>query len=150
MSTIKPKIGICPDCDNGIEVPLIAGHCQSHYWSRRREKNAHNIKPEKKVQKPIARRSKKRTIEELQYNSDRIIFLAKPENQICPITKQQTTEVHHQKGRIGKLLLDQRFWIALSTEGHRQVELNPEWAKENGFSLSRLENDNEDGDFFPW
>ena len=136
---IKPKTGICVDCESGIIVPLIAKRCEFHYKKHRAEVNAEkNAGKEKKVQKPIARRSKKRTIEELQYNADVKVYLGKPENQICPITKQKTTEVHHKKGRIGKLLLDQRFWIALSTEGHRQVELNPEWAKENGFSLDRL------------
>jgi len=52
--------------------------------------------------------------------------------------KTETTDIHHKKGRIGKLYLETTFWIALSREGHRMVEENPEWAKEQGYSLDRL------------
>lgn len=72
------------------------------------------------------------------YLKKRIEFLEKPENKICPITGTRTTDVHHKKGRVGSLYLDERFWIALSRAGHKQVEENPEWAKENGYSLNRL------------
>jgi len=94
-----------------------------------------------KVLKKIAPISEKRKVENLKYQSQRIIFLGKPENKICPITKKPTTDIHHSKGRIGSLFLDERYWIALSREGHKRVEENPEWAKENGFSLNRLSNE---------
>lgn len=99
----------------------------------------------KSLYKPIKRFSKKRQIQELQYQSDRIIFLSKPENKICPITGQPTTEIHHVLKRRGfadewarlnniPLLLDQRFWLALSREAHEKVENNPKWAYEKGYS----------------
>ena len=94
-----------------------------------------------KPQKPIKKVSEKRSVENLQYSADRIVFLGKPENKICPITKKPTTDIHHKRGRIGSLLLDQRYWVALSREGHKYVEENPEWAKMNGFSLNRLSNE---------
>jgi len=97
--------------------------------------------PLPKPTKKINARSKKRKIQELQYSADRIVFLSKPENRICPVTKQRATEVHHKKGRIGELLLDQRYWLGVSAEGHRQIEENPDWAKEMGYSLNRLSND---------
>ena len=90
---------------------------------------------------PIPKVSKKRQIENAKYSVLRIEFLGKIENRICPITKQPTTDIHHKKGRIGSLLLDTRYWIALSREGHKFVEENPEWAKENGYSLNRLTNE---------
>jgi len=95
------------------------------------------------VQKPkkpyiIPKVSEKRKIDNLKYSAQRIVFLGKPENKICPITGWPTTEIHHKKGRIGELFLDERYWIALSREGHQYVEENPEWAKENGYSLDRL------------
>lgn len=93
------------------------------------------------VKKPINKISYRKKLEDVIYKSERIKFLMLPENKICPITKQPTTDVHHKKGRIGKLYLDQRFWIALSRIGHKFVEENPIWAKENGYSLSRLAND---------
>ena len=85
--------------------------------------------------------SKKRKVEQLQYQVLRTEFLSKPENKICPITGQPTTDIHHKKGRIGSLFLNTEFWIALSREGHKFVEENPEWSKANGYSLNRLSND---------
>jgi len=92
----------------------------------------------KSIYKPIKKVSDKRKIENAKYLVLRIEFLGKPENQKCPINGKPTTDVHHMKGRIGDLLLDTRYWVALSREGHKFVEENPEWAKENGYSLNRL------------
>lgn len=91
--------------------------------------------------KPIKKVSDKKALQDIIYKSERIKFLMLPENKICPITKQTTTDVHHKKGRLGDLYLDKRYWVALSREGHKYVEEHPEWAKENGYSLSRLSND---------
>lgn len=88
--------------------------------------------------KSIPKVSDKRKVENLKYLAQRIVFLGKKENQICPITKTPTTDVHHKKGRTGSLYLDETYWVALSREGHKFVEENPEWAKENGYSLNRL------------
>ena len=88
--------------------------------------------------KPIPKVSKKRQIKNLQYSVLRTEFLGKKENQICPITGKPTTDIHHKKGRVGELFLDTKYWVALSREGHRFVEENPEWAKEKGYSLNRL------------
>lgn len=91
-----------------------------------------------KAMKPIPKVSDKRKIENAKYSVLRIEFLGKPENKICPITGWPTTDIHHKKGRVGDLFLDTKYWIALSREGHQHVEDNPEWAKENGYSLDRL------------
>jgi hypothetical protein len=42
------------------------------------------------------------------------------------------------KGRIGDLLTDRRYMLPVSDRGHKKIELNPDWAKEMGYSLSRL------------
>lgn len=102
--------------------------------------------------KPIRKISKKQSILNAKYLVVNKEFLSKPENKICPVTGQQTTEVHHKKGRVGfaddwarenniPLLLDVRFFLAVSRKGHRQIEENPEWAKEMGYSVSRLTNE---------
>ncbi len=85
--------------------------------------------------KRIMPRSEKRSKEERAYLTLREVFL---KDKICPITGQQATEIHHKKGRIGKLLCDIKYWLAVSREGHIKIENNPEWAKEQGYSLSRL------------
>jgi hypothetical protein len=90
---------------------------------------------------PIPKVSKKRQIENAKYSVLRIEFLGKKENQICPITKKPTTDIHHKKGRVGSLFLDENYWVALSREGHKFVEENPEWARKNGYSLDRLTNE---------
>lgn len=107
-------------------------------------------KPPNLKLKPLYKKPKKfsdkRQVQELQYLADRIIFLSKPENKICPITNQPTTEIHHVRKRRGfadeyarlnniPLLLDQRFWLAISREGHQQIEDNPSWAYEKGYSI---------------
>lgn len=91
--------------------------------------------------KRINKRSSKRIEQENQYKIIRKVFLSRAANQLCPITGKKATTIHHKKGRIGNLLNDTRYWVALSMEGHKFVEENPEWAKENGYSLSRLTND---------
>ena len=36
------------------------------------------------------------------------------------------------------LLLDERFWVPVSREGHIEIENRPSWAKKMGFSEDRL------------
>lgn len=89
---------------------------------------------EKKSSKKIKPRSTKRAAEERIYNKNAPIFLA---GKICPITKEPATQVHHKKGRIGPLLNDMRYWLAVSAEGHDRIERNPEWAYKMGYSFKR-------------
>lgn len=42
-------------------------------------------------------------------------------------------EVHHTRGRAGSLLRDQRFWMAVSKQGHRWIHENVEAAQRLGF-----------------
>lgn len=49
-----------------------------------------------------------------------------------------TNQTHHCKRNIGSLLLDQRFWLAVSTEGHDLCErVAPMQCRMLGFNLSR-------------
>ncbi len=59
----------------------------------------------------------------------------------CPIYPNLPVEdVHHMRGKTGELYLDTRYWLAVSRKGHIKIENNPSWARRNGWSLSRLEN----------
>lgn len=92
----------------------------------------------------IAYRSKKRTSEERQYAKDRRVFLQEHPNccaRIPGICTIKATEVHHSKGRIGDLLLDQRFWKNLCHECHVWVENNPEAAADLNLIINRLTNE---------
>jgi len=109
-------------------------------------------KPEKtlpKEKKPINKVSAKRKEENAEYKPLREQFLYF--NKVCPITGGKTEDIHHKMGRIGfaddfareeniPLLLDERFWLAVSREGHIKIENNPEWAYEQGYSVKRNTN----------
>ena len=146
-TTIKQKLGICTDCNDGKQKPLTAKRCLFHYQKFRAEQNAwkkekraemNGFLNEKKKPKQIPKMSKKRQQESREYTIKRLQFLAQPENLKCPITGEIATEIHHMRGRIGSLLLDTRYWLAVSRKGHRKIEENPEWAKENNYSLNRI------------
>ena len=133
--SFKLKICADKDCNNEFkQYNSLAKYCSPKCQNKNRKPNLQL----KSLYKPIKQVSDKRKVENAKYLVLRIEFLGKPENQKCPITGKPTTDVHHMKGRIGGLLLDTRYWVALSREGHRFVEENPEWAKENGYSLNRL------------
>ena len=133
---IKAKEGVCVVC-NCKRLIYSKKKCQSCYWSDNKKKNEGKQKTIKEF-KPIPKISQKRKIENAKYIVLRIEFLGKKENSICPVTGKKTTEIHHKKGRVGSLFLDIRYWLAVSREGHKKIEENPEWAKKEGYSLSRL------------
>lgn len=95
-------------------------------------------KPEKKEKKKsrIRKFSKKRAKENKDYSLNRKEFLE--ENPYCKVCGKIATTVHHKKGRIGGLLNDKRYFLPACDECHTKIELNPDWAKENGYSESRL------------
>ena len=136
MGLIKAKEGVCVCCKRKRLI-YSRKMCQSCYWSDNKKKNEGKQKTIKEF-KPIPKISKKKKIENLKYQVLRTEFLGKKENQVCPITGKKTTEIHHKKGRVGSLFLDIRYWLAVSREGHKKIEENPEWAKKEGYSLSRL------------
>lgn len=123
---------------------LAGGYClyhQDHRTDAAYLRKQAAIKEKKLSFQPvkIPRRSKKRLAEEAQYSKDRREFLDRPENMFCAVFPwKRATQVHHKMGRIGPLLLDQRYWLAVSDEGHKKIEANPAWARENNFSLDRL------------
>lgn len=88
---------------------------------------------------PIKKVSNKRKVENKEYTKLRKAFL---ESSIyCQVKgcKKLATEVHHKKGRIGKLLTDISYFLGVCRECHNKIELEPLWAKENGYSLNRLD-----------
>lgn len=86
----------------------------------------------------IRKLSTKRAQQNREYIKVRYLFLI--ENPICQIEGCgcEATEVHHKKGRIGKLLTDVRYFLAVCRSHHNYIELHPEESKEKGYSLSRL------------
>ena len=53
------------------------------------------------------------------------------------ICTTHSTDVHHMKGRIGPLLTDTKFFLAVCRSCHTWIEEHPKEAKELGYSISR-------------
>lgn len=92
---------------------------------------------EKKKYKRIRPRTVKRAAQERKYLIRVKVFLML--NKKCAVfPNQPSNQVHHKKGRIGDLLLDEKYWLAVSQDGHDKINNNSAWAEENGFTVSRL------------
>lgn len=130
-STIKTKIGQCPECSPGVEKPLISGKCQYHYWQGKK-------KPLPKPTKPIRPRSKKRERQEIKYRNARKKYLE--QHLVCEFPGCGCTDVtlHHMRGRIGSLLHDKRYFKALCWPHHEWAERHPKEAKQMRLSLNRV------------
>ncbi len=96
------------------------------------------INPEKVKPQGINRVSKKKSKEVAEYAVKRKNFLAKY-NRCAVYPRLMATQVHHKKGRLGSLFLDENFWLAVSALGHKWIEEHPEEAYKKGYSLLRLE-----------
>ena len=93
------------------------------------------IKPKLAKRKPIRKVSKDMSKKLSEYSRFKKEFI---KDKTCPIYPHlKVTDIHHKAGRAGSFLLDTNFWLAVSRKGHMKIELNPIWAKENGYSLPR-------------
>ena len=155
MSTIKPhKEGCCHICRQSGDrsnKPLIGNLCYTsapfHYQKHQEKKGLSQIqryqqKQKEKERKPIAKHSPKRAKEEREYSKEAKAFkLANPD---CAARLKgctgATEDVHHMKGKIGDLLLDQHYWLPACRHCHDWIEKNSKKAKILGLSVSRLEN----------
>jgi hypothetical protein len=101
-------------------------------------KDGSSPKDSKGFPKPIRPRSPKRAAEEREYLRRREKYLLM--HPTCQVEgcKAPATEVHHRGGRVGKLLINVMYFLGTCRDHHIQIELNPEWAKEQGYSINRL------------
>ena len=95
------------------------------------------------IEKPksISPVSEKRRGEMSTYSKLREAFLVvKPhcEAKLVGCTVK-STDVHHMAGRTGENYLKVGTWLAVCRTCHSFIEINPEQAKELGFSQSRLD-----------
>ena len=122
----------CKNCKNKFEPRyFLQKFCMDSDECIKAFANWSKVETVKRVNKESPKRSK----ENKSYLVLRELFL---KDKICPITGEPATEIHHKKGRIGELLCDVKYWLAVSRTGHIKIENNPEWAKQQGYSLSRL------------
>jgi len=89
----------------------------------------------------MKRNTAKRAKENREYNERVKPFLE--EHRFCPVAANmlgsqcRTTQNHHTKGRDGALLLDERFWLAVSDRGHKWIHDNPKEARRYGFVFTK-------------
>lgn len=94
---------------------------------------------------PLRRVSTKRAAQLRIYAKKRKAFLAREENQICPVDQAgffgenrfssllPATEIHHLDGRENELLLDESKWLAVSREGHSWIHAHSNEARKRGW-----------------
>jgi hypothetical protein len=94
--------------------------------------------PPKKAPKPLRKVSVKRVEQNTEYSNLRLAYLKV--YPVCEVLNclNPSTEIHHRAGRIGELLTDINHFMAVCRTCHQYIELNPLWAKLQGYSESRL------------
>jgi hypothetical protein len=144
---MKKKLKKCNRCG---ELKVIwKNHLGSRYcqgcWKLELPKSSHSNKPTTR-RRPIPQSSSKRKTQTVLYTAARKIFLSKyPKCQahLPQVCTQVSTDVHHMKGRVGSLLLDERYWLSVCRGCHYWIEMRPEAAKALGFSISRLQTEDD-------
>lgn len=123
------------NCHNETKVERNGHTSTCNRETRKAEERAKRVKI---VQKEINKVSPKMAAALAQYMKLKKSFLeANPNCAVYP--ERKATDIHHMAGRnTTELLLNTDFWCPVSRDGHREIEMNPTWAKEKGFSLSRL------------
>jgi hypothetical protein len=87
--------------------------------------------------KPMRRASTKRARELALYRKERDAWLLlNPVCDVCPGIwhgpRHAATQVHHTRGRIGRLLRMQEFWLAVCDRCHAWIHDNPNLARKYG------------------
>lgn len=123
----KPLDMFCsPECKTQHDKDLLA-----------KRESTSGVKPKYR----IPGQSAKRAAEYEEYEIERDIFMALPENKWCPVIqhlenkKVRTVDLHHMNGRTGRRLLDKEFWLAVSRSGHDWIHNNPLEARKMGWLI---------------
>lgn len=119
------------DCFKPVENK-DTGLCASHGRELRKNLTA----KEPKEFKPIAKVSPKKKAVMALYAAKKKVWI---KGKMCAVfPEKKAVDIHHKRGRIGELLLDENHWLPVSRKGHIKIEQNPLWAKQMGFSEYRL------------
>ncbi len=93
----------------------------------------------KRSQKRIPKRSKKQSQRLALYAKCRASYFESHRKCEVEGCTNVATEIHHKGGRDGDNLF--KHLLAVCREHHQFIENNPLWAKEEGYSISRLANE---------
>ena len=86
----------------------------------------------------IPKISKKRQKANGEYLKARREYLL--HNPTCNVEgcSKDALEIHHKAGRENERLVDASNFLGVCPQHHRLIELSPDWAKQKGYSISRL------------
>jgi hypothetical protein len=84
---------------------------------------------------PVKKVSDKRAKLDKIYSAMRKVYLK--QNPLC-VCGARSEQVHHKLGRLGGNYLNTSTWLAVCYPCHSKIEREPVWAKEKGYSGSRL------------
>jgi hypothetical protein len=87
-----------------------------------------------KPRKAIKKVASKKAIENAMYRVVRAAYLA--DKPLCEVCRNEAHDVHHKKGRIGALLTDAAYFLAVCRPCHDKIHANPLWAYEKGYLIS--------------
>ena len=107
-------------------------------WSTRVSKKPKPIKRNKTIRS----RSPKRAKQEREYSKEAKAY--KELHPFCQATlpnicTNHTSDVHHKAGRIGALLLNQKYWMPVCRPCHNWIEEHAKKARALGFRLSKTD-----------
>jgi len=117
---------ICKNCN---KYPVFGGgYCKNCQYLRK--------KKAPKKRSPINKLSVKQKERNKLYKSVRAEYLKN--NPMCEVCGNiEADQIHHKKGRIGDLLFDTSFFMAVDFICHRKIHDNDAWARENGYMIKR-------------
>src|SRR5688572_3010395 len=131
-------------CTNPVENRDI-GLCATHAHQARKAERTQAKEPFKT---PIKKVSEKMAKAIAEYSKIKKEWIKGKRCAVFP--EKPAIDVHHKKGRVGfadqwarlnniPLLIDTRFWLPVSREGHTEIENRKGWALKMGYSLPRNE-----------
>lgn len=130
----------CERCGNKVVENADTNLCGSCGADDRKAERA-AAKPKKvyhlpKPKAPIKKQSDKRALdEEIYLRKVRLWKVGK----MCGVRgcDQKCQDCHHQKGRDGDLLLNEKYWFPTCRGHHIEITTDSAWAIREGYSLKR-------------
>lgn len=122
----------CPSC--GTTKVERNGYCAScNHEQRKAERNASKVKVVVPIKKVSATRAKENQV----YARLRKEYLEAYPCCEVPECHRKSSEIHHQKGRNGDLLMNTDYFMAVCHEHHHMITVDSKWAIEQGYSFLR-------------
>jgi len=119
--------------------PPLCKNCAMKYNYQNKEKVSENgLNKAREVKKYVIPKFSERQKKLIHlYSVVRKQFLKDYPN--CGVCGKEAKQVHHKLGRIAGRMLDTSEWLSVCESCHHEIEMRPEWAKENGYSKNRLD-----------